>query len=341
MMAISQSEDCNRQFMKRHKNLIDQITTVENLKEAFEKTTKAKRMTFGYLEFKEYAHVNLTNLREELLDDAYTLGPYREFVIFEPKPRLISALNFKDRLVQHAVCNVIGPIFERTLLHNTFACRPRMGTHAGVRFIQSELRKPGATHYLKTDYSKFFPSIDRKVLHGLIERKIGCQKTLSILREIIPTEGCGIPIGSLTSQLFANVYGGMVDRFIHTQLGHRRWARYMDDIVILGNDPVRLRDDFYQIQAFSTEHMKMRISKWSSSGVGRGINFLGYRIWPTYKLLRQDSVLRAKRKIAKYVSHQDHIALQKFIASWAGHAAWADTHNLFKWMEKHHGITCN
>ena len=141
--------------MKRHKNLIDQITTVENLKEAYAKTTKAKRMTFGYLEFKEYSHVNLTNLREELLDDAYEIGPYREFLIYEPKPRLISALNFKDRLVQHAVCNVIGPIFERTLLHNTFACRPALGTHAGVRYIQSELRKPGATHYLKTDYSKF------------------------------------------------------------------------------------------------------------------------------------------------------------------------------------------
>jgi RNA-directed DNA polymerase len=327
--------------MKRHKHLIEQIADIENLRDAYRKTAKAKRMTYGYLEFKEYANVNLTRLREEFLDGGYTIGRYREFTIYEPKPRLISALNFKDRLTQHAVCNIIGPIFERTLLHNTFACRPLLGTHAGVRYIQSELRKPGATYYLKTDYSKFFPSVDRQILHGLIDRKIGCQKTLAILREIIPVTGSGIPIGSLTSQLFANVYGGLIDRYIHTQLGHRRWARYMDDIVILGDDPMRLKDDFYRIKAFSQNQMKMRISKWSSASVNRGINFLGYRIWPTHKLLRQDSVIRAKRKVAKYIYHKDHVALTKFLASWAGHAAWADTHNLFTWMEKRHDITCN
>lgn len=327
--------------MKRHKRLIEQIATVENLQNAYQKTAKAKRMTYGYLEFKEYSNVNLTRLREELLDGGYKIGRYREFTIYEPKPRLISALNFKDRLTQHAVCNVIGPIFERTLLHNTFACRPSLGTHAGVRYIQSELRKPGASYYLKTDYSKFFPSVDRAILHPLINRKIGCEKTLLILREIIPAEGCGIPIGSLTSQLFANVYGGLIDRYIHNELGHRRWARYMDDIVILGDDPQRLKEDFYRIEQFSNEQMKMRISKWSSAAVNRGINFLGYRIWATHKLLRQDSVIRAKRKVAKFIRYRDNEALTKFLASWAGHAAWADTHNLFTWMEKRHGITCN
>jgi len=324
--------------MKRHKRLIEQIATIENLRDAYKKTSKNKRMTFGYLEFKEYSHLNLNALREEFLDGGYKIGNYREFTIFEPKARKISALDFKDRLTQHAVCNIIGPIFERTLLHNTYACRPNMGTHAGVRYIQSELRKPNATHYLKTDYSKFFPSVDRQILHRLIDRKIGCEKTLKILREIIPMDGKGIPIGSLTSQLFANVYGGMIDRYIHDVLGYRRWARYMDDIVILGDDPVKLREDFYRIQSYSQESMAMNISKWSCSGVGRGINFLGYRIWATHKLLRPDSVTRAKRKISNMVRHNDQDTLDKFLASWAGHAKWADTHNLFTWMEKKHEL---
>ena len=325
--------------MKRHKNLIDRIASKENLASAYQKTCRAKRQTWGYLEFKEYAAMNIERLRQELADGGYQIGKYRHFTVFEPKPRLISALDFKDRLVQHAVCNVIQPIFDATLLHNTYACRDGMGTHAGVKYIQSELRKPGATHYLKTDYSKFFPSIDREILHGRIERKIGCAKTLSVIREIVPPYGLGLPIGSLTSQLFANVYGGIVDRYIHHELGHRRWARYMDDIVILGDDPVRLRDDFYRIQAFSAEQMHMRISHWSCSGIGRGINFLGYRIWPDHKLLRPDSVTRAKRKIARYIRKGDQDSLDKFIASWSGHAKWADTHNLFTWMENHHGIT--
>jgi len=327
--------------MKRHKNLIERITHPENLRVAYHNTAKAKRQTFGYLEFKEFAQININRLRDELAAGDYRIGKYREFTIYEPKPRLISALDFKDRLVQHAVCNVIGPIFERSLLNHTFACRPGLGTHAGVRYIQAELRKPGATHYLKTDYSKFFPSVDRAILHGLIERKIGCQLTLKILREIIPETGCGIPIGSLTSQLFANVYGSQVDNFIHHALKHRRWARYMDDIVILGDDPIRLRDDFYRIQEFSVNQMAMRISKWSCSGVGRGINFLGYRIWSTHKLLRRDSVLRAKRKVARFIRQDDRAGLDQFLASWSGHAGWADTHNLFTWMEKHHGITCH
>lgn len=300
---------------------------------------RGKRATFGYLEFKEYAELNLGDLRDELADGSYRVGPYREFAIYEPKERLISALDFKDRLAQHAVCNVIGPIFEATLLPNTFACRSGLGTHAGVRYVQAQMRKPGATHFLKTDYSKFFPSVDRARLHALIDRKIGCNRTLAILREFIPPEGRGIPIGSLTSQLFANVYGGLADRFVHDTLGHRRWARYMDDIVVLGDDLPRLRDDFLRLADFSLERMGLRISKWSCHPVSRGVNFLGYRIWPTHKLLRKDSVIRAKRKISAFVLHQDAAGLQKFVASWAGHAQWADTHNLFRWMERRYAIS--
>ena len=169
---------------------------VENLRKAYENTARGKKRTFGYLEFKEFAEANLLRVQEELLDGGYRIGSYRQFTVYEPKARLISALDFKDRLVQHAVCNIISPIFERGLLPQTFACRVGLGTHAGVRFIQAKLRYTEAKYFLKTDYSKFFPSIDRAVLHTMIDRKIDCAKTLDILREIIPTTGQGIPIGS-------------------------------------------------------------------------------------------------------------------------------------------------
>ena len=323
----------------KHRNLIQKITTIENLREAYRKTSKGKRMSWGYLEFKEYAEANLLLIQEELRDGAYSIGLYRQFTIYEPKPRLISALDFKDRLVQHALCNVISPIFEGGLLPYTFACRAGLGTHAGVRHVQARLRSTEHKYFLKTDFSKFFPSINRARLHEMIYKKIRCEKTLKILREIIPTDGVGIPIGSLTSQLFANVYGNAADRFIHFDLGHKHWARYMDDIVILDSDPHRLRDSFEQISEFGERDLGLRISKWQASPVSRGVNFLGYRIWPTHKLLRKDSVTRAKRKISKFISHKDDESLQKFIASWSGHAKWADTHNLFNWMEKRHGLT--
>lgn len=322
----------------KHRNLIEKITTIENLRDAYYKTGRGKKMTWGYLTFKEYAEANLLLIQEELRDGAYSIGPYREFTIYEPKPRLISALDFKDRLVQHALCNVIGPIFERGLLPYTFACRVGMGTHAGVRHVQARLRSTGHKYFLKTDFSKFFPSVDRARLHEMIYKKIRCEKTLKILREIIPTDGLGIPIGSLTSQLFANVYGNAADRFIHFDLGHRHWARYMDDIVILDADLVRLKDSFERISEFGERDLGLRISKWQANPVSRGVNFLGYRIWPTHKLLRKNSVVRAKRKVQKFLSHNDLFSLEKFIASWSGHAKWADTHNLFNWMEKRYGF---
>ena len=306
---------------------------------AYEKTSRGKKTTWGYLEFKEYAEANLKLAQEELRDGGYRLGLYREFMVYEPKPRQISALDFKDRLVQHAVCNVIAPIFDAALLPQTFACRVGLGTHAGVRYVQSKLRSTKAQWCLKTDYAKFFPSIDRKVLHSLIEHKVDCAGTLAILREIIPPSGAGIPIGSLTSQLFANTYGNMADRFIHFNLGHRNWARYMDDIVVLDDDRERLSDSFARLNDFSAEHMKLRIGKWQLAPVSRGVNFLGYRIWPTHKLLRKDSVLRAKRKVANFLRHDDRQGLSRFIASWQGHSQWADAHDLNHWMEQRYDLT--
>lgn len=325
-------------MVKKHRNLIETIASEENLRIAYVKTSTGKKNSFGYLEFKEYAHANLIQIRQELLDGAYKIGPYREFTIYEPKARLISALDFKDRLVQHALCNVISPSFEAALLPQTFACRAGMGTHAGVRFVQARLRHAQPKYFLKTDYSKFFPSVDRPVLHELIDRKIDCAKTLKIIREIIPVTGKGIPIGSLTSQLFANVYGGVADRFVHFELGHRHWARYMDDIVILDDDKDRLVDSFLRLNDFSMERLKLRIGKWQISPVSRGVNFLGYRIWPTHKLLRKDSVLRAKRKVANFIHHHDMAGLERFTAAWRGHAQWAEAHNLTTWMEDRYAI---
>jgi len=313
---------------------------MENLRAAFHKTSLGKHMSYGYLEFKEYAQLNLARMREQILDGSWRQGPFREFMVFEPKARKISALDFKDRVAQHALVNVIGPIFETSLLPYTFACRVGMGTHAGVKHVQASLRRTKATHYLKTDYSRYFPSVDLSTLHGLISRKIKCRRTHDLIRAMVPDSGQGLPIGSLTSQLFANVYGGVIDRFIHFELGARHWARYMDDIVLLSNSLAEAHSWFDRIERVSSERLGLKISKWQASPISRGINFLGYRIWPTHKLLRKDSALRAKRKIARMVKHGDTECLRKFVAAWSGHAKWADAHNLMHWMEVRYGIAC-
>lgn len=318
---------------KKYKRLFEDIVSETNFDIAYKKTAKDKRRSHSYLEFKEYAALNLKLLREEIADKAYIMGDYRQFKIFDPKERLISALPFRDRIVQHAINNVIEPIFEKTLLPYTFACRPNKGTHAGVVYIQSCLRKPQATHTLKTDFSKYFPSINRARLYQEIEAKIKCRDTLDLIKTIVPDTGTGLHIGSLSSQLWANVYGGIADKFIHHELKPFAWARYMDDIVVVDNDSVKLRDMKDRLEQFSKEEMRMNFSKWSVQSLSRGVNFLGYRIWPGYKLIRKDSVKRAKKKIAMFKKMNDQGGLDRFSAAWKGHVSWADSHNLLKTLE--------
>lgn len=157
---------------KTHKNLFNSIVTKENFDNAFIKTRRGKRSSSSYLEFKEYGELNLKLLREEVADGGYKRSDFRDFYIRDPKLRLISALPFKDRIVQHALNNIIEPLYLPRFLPYTFACLPQKGTHAGVKYVQSILRKGQATHFLKTDFEKFFPSINTDILYSIHDKKL-------------------------------------------------------------------------------------------------------------------------------------------------------------------------
>jgi hypothetical protein len=322
---------------KRYRNLIGHITAPETLACAYRLTSRGKRLTAGYLDFKEYDALNLAQLGGEMRSGAYRAGAAHEFMIFDPKQRLISALPFRDRVAQQALCLIIGPLFDRALLPRAFACRPGKGTHAGAVALQSDLRRlgrSGAVYALKTDFSRYFASIERGALWRLIEAKISCRATLGLIEAMLPRAGIGLPIGSLTSQIFANVYtGATLDRHLQQTLGEDYWYRYMDDIVVLGHDSAHLRRLKTSVEDFSRDALGLRFSKWSVQPASRGINFLGYRIWSTHKLLRRDSVVRARRKIAAFRAAGDVARLRTFLAAWLGHARWADSANLIRSLE--------
>lgn len=317
---------------KKYKRLFDKIICPKNFQSAYLKTRKNKRKSVSYLEFKEYGQLNLELLRQEVADGAYVRGDFRNFYIFDPKMRLISGLPFRDRVVQHALNNIIEPIYVPRFLPYTFACLPNKGTHAGIRHVQSNLRKSGITHYLKTDFSKYFYSIDCQTLYQIHDKKIHCDKTMSLMESIQPRTGVGIVIGSLKSQLNANLYGTMADDFVHHNLRPIAWARYMDDMVLLDNDPQKLIEMKNKLEDFANNKMKLQFSKWSSGSVSKGVNFLGYRIWSHHKLLRKQSVIRAKRAIKSMKQRGDIESLNKFLPAWTGHARWADVNNLIKAM---------
>lgn len=317
----------------KYKRLFDKIVDIKNLQIAYKNTCKGKRDTYSYLEFKEFDQHNLLQIQKELISGNYKIGDYRNFFIYDPKKRLISALCFKDRIVQHALCNIITDIFDKTFLPNSFACRKEYGTHKGVIYIQSLLRRHNYKYYLKTDFSRYFPSVDTNALHTMIRKKIKCNETYKLITEIVPLNTKGIPIGNLTSQLFANVYGNAIDYYLKHTLKINHFARYMDDIVVLGNNYKELYDIYNKIVEYSESLLKLKISKWNVSSTQKGINFLGYRIWKDYKLIRKLSVIRAKRKVKKYLKNNENDKLSRFLASWHGHIQWGNSHNLKNYID--------
>ena len=322
---------------KKHKHLYDLITSEQSLQAAYHRASTGKRQSHGYLVFNEYAQVRLLGIRQQLLDETWQPSPLREFTIYEPKPRLIGAPTFADRIVHHALCAQIEPIFDAAFLPYSFACRRDMGTHAGVIYLQSQLRTGRYTHYLKTDFRKFFPSIDRATLNAEFRRKITCTRTVRLFEKIVPPDGIGVPIGALTSQLSANIYGNILDQWLHHEK-RVRFARYMDDVVILGTDPVALRALREEIADFARHRMGLDISRWRVAPISQGIDFLGYRIWPGHKLLRRSSVTKAKRKIRQATQAGDLDYLESFIAAWKGHAHLADSVNLRWWLDREYEV---
>lgn len=313
---------------KRYKHLFDRITNSDNFWEAYRKASKGKRSTVGYLAFKQDEAANLMILAEKVKAGTYSPSKSREFMVFEPKPRSISALSFSDRVVQHALCNVIEPIFDKVFLPQSFACRQGKGTHRAAVSIQSMLRRAikqgGNPVVLKTDFSKYFASIDLAVLHGEIARKVSCKKSLRLLELFISRSGVGIPIGNLTSQLAANIYGHIVDRWLVHTVGISNFARYMDDIVVIGHSNEAMQLLQTRMEMFAISRMGLSFSHWSIQPASRGVNFVGYRIWPTHKLLRKSSVQRARRKL-KILPDEQRL---RFLAAWHGHIKHADCKNL-------------
>jgi hypothetical protein len=318
---------------KKHRGLFDQVYDLDALWRAYRKASAGKRGTIGYLLFRQQEAANLVLLSHEIRDGSYLPGPPQQFTVYEPKKRAISALPFRDRIVQHALVAAIEPIFERVFLPQSYACRPGKGTHRGAVAAQATMRRmlrTGPAWYLKIDWASYFASIDRSILHREIRRKISCNRTLALLELFHPPSGVGLPIGNLTSQLCANIYGHILDRLLVHTVHHKCFLRYMDDTVIFAHSREYLEVFRFHLKWFCETEMRLDFSRWSIAPVTRGLNFLGYRIWPSHKLLRPASVARAKKKIRRYRSCGDHAALERFLASWRGHAAWADSHNLLK-----------
>lgn len=236
----------------------------------------------------------------ELAEGTYEVGPYHQFTIFDPKERLITAPCFRDRVLHHAVTLVCEPVFERLLIADTFACRRGKGRIAAVERARSFAR---CFHwFLKLDIRKYFDSIDHAILSRLLRRKLKDRRLLELFDRIIASyevaPGRGVPIGSLTSQHFANFYLGQLDRFVKEELQAGGYVRYMDDFVVWGKDRAGLTTVRDRIKEFVARELSLTLKPHPYINQSRwGMDFLGCRVKPSHIGLNRRSRVRFGRRL--------------------------------------------
>jgi retron-type reverse transcriptase len=315
-------------FMKRHGNLYSKICSMENLSLAH---INAKKGKSHYTEVKivnQNPEKYLSRIRDNLLNQTYKTSAYRTKIVREPKERLIYVLPYyPDRIVHHAIMQVIQPIWDRVFIRDLYSSIPGKGLHKASYRLRGFLADRINTKYcLKFDVSKFYPSIRHDILYNLIQHKIKCKDTLWLLHEIIeslPGER-NVPIGNYLSQYFGNIYLNEFDHWLKEEVGIRYYMRYCDDGVLLDRDKDYLNAVLRDITYYMKEKLDLSLNNKTQLFPvdSRGIDFLGYRTFRNYTLLRKSAARRFKSQIRLIESGRRGLDPETVVSSIMSHYGW-------------------
>jgi retron-type reverse transcriptase len=345
----------------KHSNLFDKIAAFRALHVAARRAVQGKRKKPGASSFFANLERELLRLERELRDGTYRPGRYVEILVRDPKERLVSAAPFRDRVVHHALCAVICPIFEAGLIGNIFANRTGKGTHAAIRVY--ERHRDTQAHVLRADIFRYFPSIDHAILKSLFRRRIACKRTLWLMDTIVDGSNAqeavdlhfpgddlfepyrrrrGLPIGNLTSQFFANLYLDRLDHWVSEKLG-APYVRYVDDFVLFHDDPAVLAEWRAQIERYlEGRRLKLHPRKTVILPTSEPAAFLGFELHAGprkhgggkggrgLRRLPEDNIQRFRNRLrglrdrwhAGAVARAD---VEARIGAWIAHADHADT----------------
>lgn len=326
------------------RNQFDKRLTFENLLSAHKRARRQKTYKNEVIRFEMNLENNLTNLFHRLKNGTYSIGTYRTFYVTEPKLRKIQALPYVDRIVhQWYVEEFIKPYILPKFIKDTYACIPGRGTHTAVNTMQHYMqickRNYGDYWILKCDIKKYFYSIDPHILFNIMKKYISDRKLLKFTHHLIfdnAENTIGIPIGNYTSQFFANIYLNELDQFVKHVLKIKYYTRYMDDFVFLLKDKQTCKIVKEKIEIFIQNNLHLELnSKSKYYPSAQGLNFCGYRIWPTHKLLRTRSKRKIKHKVKKWnriwkENRLDFSIAIPSINSWLGHSKHANSYNITK-----------
>lgn len=339
-------------MVKSHANLWPSLTAWENLVLAYRKCRKRKRYKAPATAFDINWEVNLLQLQQELIDGRYAPGPYRHFWIVDPKLRKISAAPFRDRIVHHALVNVLEPIFERRFVFDSYACRRGKGTHRAISRAQKYLRR--YDWYLKTDIVRFFPNVDHALLFERLTDNLRDARFRGLIACILKSgEGVltdeasqhwfpgddllsvtrpkGLPIGNLTSQFFANVFLDPVDHFIKEELRVPGYVRYADDLLLFGHSKATLWQWKDAVaDALAKQRLQLHSNKTHLRPSRCGVPFLGFRVYQDGQRLKQETIRRFNRRIRGFRRQQRNGAIRfstisASLKAWLAHARQANS----------------
>lgn len=299
--------------MKVYRDIFQKIASLEHLVLAWDEFRRGKQWKKDVMQFEIDLESNLFQLHRDLIMQKYEHSPYSAFYINDPKQRHIHKATVRDRIVHHAVFSVLNPIFEPTFIPTSFSCRIGKGTHKGVETLSMMLRQVSRNNTrpcfaLKCDINKFFASIDHDVLFSMLRRRIGDDRALWLLKDIIDSfianpanifYRTGLPIGNLTSQLFANIYLNEFDQFVKRDLQIENYVRYTDDFVIVTNTIAVLQNLLPKIERFLKERLRLILhqKKITIRKYRQGIDFLGYVVLPNYIDIRTKTKQRILRRL--------------------------------------------
>lgn len=323
--------------MRRHGNLWNKFISKENFKLAWKLTAKNRGKRCDVRNFKKNLETNLENLRQEVIQHKFKTSKYSTKKICENgKRRVIYMLPIKDRIVHHALINIIEDLFVKRFITHTYGCIKDRGQIKGSLYCRKMIMK--YKYCLKTDVKKFYPSINQQLLYNYITKVIKDKELLSVIHDIVFSfpGGVNCPIGNLPSQLFGNIYENEVNKFIKHKLKVKTYFRYCDDCVILSNSKEELHNIKSEIEKFTKQNQKQDLSYAEVFPVKQGIDFLGYRHFQGYTLLRKRTALKFKRAVNRIKSGKDKRPLLQqlcTISSYKGYTNHCYCYNLVRSLD--------
>ncbi|MFA6386734.1 MAG: reverse transcriptase/maturase family protein [Candidatus Paceibacterota bacterium] len=348
--------------MKIYRNLFNNIIKPETLFLAWKEFKDGKSKKLDVLTFERELEQNIFKLARDLSSKTYKHDGYSDFYISDPKRRHIHKATVRDRVLHHAIVMILNPIFEPSFIANSFSCRVGKGAHKGVSALRNMIQKESRNntkqcYVLKCDVQKFFDSIDHNILLSILRRKIKDPDTMWLVENIVQSyvstksdlfHNRGVPIGNLTSQLFANVYMNEFDQFMKHELRVRHYARYTDDFVVVSSDKVYLENLILKISKFldATLGLNLHPNKVEILPYGKGIDFLGYIIFPRHTLIRKRTGKRILWKFKNKIElYQEKViekeSVEASLNSYLGVLSHANAYNFSTELKNYFWFTLN